>query len=162
MEKEKPCLLLYLVSIVVVTLYHFSGLALKYIQEKYRYSELKNLFNSQIYSVLEKDQKEYYILMRKVVLYNTYFKHLDLKRLIRCFSEVNHALLQREWENLEVAEKEVFLFYSTPYNLGIFMPIYFPIFLHTLKIIRSRRRRQRESSLKDGLHMNHQDLTENT
>lgn len=140
MKSRTDYLVLYLASIAAVTFFHFKNFILRYFEENNKYAELKCLFNKNVVKVFSEDQKKYYILLRKMILYNTYFMHIDMKKLIECYTRENYAIIQMEWKSLKISNRNIFLFYSTPYNLGIFLPIFLPIIFHVLNFIKKKSR----------------------
>lgn len=125
--------LIYILSIVAVTALHFGHRAVEHYTEARQYNMLRLVFNTKIQSITSKQERMYYMLARKLVLYNRYFGHLDLMSLITVCSKENYNTMCREWASLRIRPKDIFLVFSIPYNMGMFLPIFLPIVLHLLK-----------------------------
>lgn len=130
----------YSLSLVAVTALHFGPRVIENYAEDKRCRMLQRVFNTRIQELAGADERTYYVLARKLVLYSRYFTHLDLARMIAVCSKENHDVMRREWSGLRTRPRDLFLVFSTPYSLGIFMPVFLPIALHLLKAARARRR----------------------
>lgn len=137
---NKAAALLYGLSIATVTALHFGRRAIEHYMETMRYRMLRHVFNTRIQELASADERTYYVLARRLVLYSKYFGHLDLVRLITVCSKDNYDIMHREWAGLRIKPRNLFLVYSASYNLGIFMPVFLPIALHFLKIVRAWKR----------------------
>lgn len=133
--------LLYGLSLAAVTALHFGRRVAEHHTEKRHYNMLRHVFNTRIQGIASDDERVHCVLARKLVLYNRYFVHLDLVSLITVCSKENYDTMRREWASLRTRPRDLFLVFSFPYNMGIFMPVFLPIALHLLKAARARLRR---------------------
>lgn len=145
--KRVALMLLYCASIVAATLLHFGYHIADHYNAAKTQRVLKQLFNSRIRTVRSTEEQKYYILVRKLILYEEYFRHLDLQNMILKYDCDKYTVLRREWANMTLNNKDVFLFYSVSYNVGIFMPIFLPIAMHVIKSLQNLRRGSRKMQL---------------
>lgn len=132
--------IVYAFSIILVTALEFGPIFIKYCLKNRTMMHLKNLFNQKIKSIYDLDEIRYYQILRKIIIYNEYFRHLDIENLIKhCDIKILQKLYY-EWNGLKIKKKELFLFYSLYYNLGIFLPIILPISLHIFKSLKRKNR----------------------
>eukprot|EP00866_Antonospora_locustae_P002243 jgi/Antlo1/2243/1854 len=136
--------LLYGLSLAAMTAFHFGHRVVEHYAEKTHCKMLRNVFNTRIQSIASEEEKMYYLLARKIVLYNRYFGHLDLVNLITVCNKENYDIMHREWVCLKTSPRDLFLVFSIPYNMGIFMPVFLPIAIHILKAVRAQWRRSRD------------------
>lgn len=134
---NRAAALVYGLSLAAATALHFGHRAIEnYAQDKH-YRMLRRMFNARIQELASAEERAYYVLARKLVLYSRYFAHLDLAHLIAVCSKENHDIMRREWSGLRTRPRDLFLVFSAPYSLGIFLPVFLPIALHLLKAARA-------------------------
>lgn len=126
----------YLAMIAAITFFHFGNHFIEHCVNKYKYGVFRTLFNKKLAEISNADEERYYRVVKKLILYHTYFRHLDLESLIRTYDKNTYEVVCREWKNIRIVEKNVFLFYSTPYNIGFFVPIFLPVAFHASKLIK--------------------------
>ena len=128
------CVVAYCVTIVLVTLLHFGSNAVRFYADKNAHARLRGMFNRRVTSLHSAEEKRCYMLLRKVIQHQDYFRHLDIPKYIeRCDSDA-HDTLSEELRRLKIREKKIFLFYSASYNAGIFFPAFMPVLVHILRL----------------------------
>ncbi|RVD91612.1 hypothetical protein TUBRATIS_19240 [Tubulinosema ratisbonensis] len=137
MNKKYHLPLIYILSLFLIIIDSFYKEILSYFINKYNYSHLSKTFNQKIQEInLEGKEYEFWKIIRKLIIFHDYFKHKLLLQLIKeGYSLKNFRMALELWNNLEIKPKKYILYYSDMYNLGIFLPFFFPVLIHFYKKI---------------------------
>ncbi|KAF7682416.1 hypothetical protein TCON_2354 [Astathelohania contejeani] len=138
MENKKIITIIYIISIIILTIYFYPPAIFDSSFEKEQ-KLLKLKYNDKI-----KNTKhiEYYTKI-KVIINN--YRHirkankygLNIGELVDNYNLKNDGIVSRLYENISYNEDPIFLKYSLEYNLGIFLPVFLPIFINVLSVFRN-------------------------
>lgn len=123
--------IMFLVSIVLISLYHFLPMVVRSKLLELRVHRLKLRFNQILVEGSESVEK---LRMLKTLINNIKHCKDECVPLEGTLEEVREC-----YDNLAIANEKVFLRLSSMYNAAIFVPIFFPIIVQSVELLKRRK-----------------------